>query len=120
MCFRLLLPPFVIIFDIIPRSVGVSENVFSFTPPSLRNYSKFAAEIWRKYQESLFLFGILYFKVNSIFLPDKMFFCGLHKVRIFQGLCNVISWGILYEYQIRIEDIFYGIFPSADPDKPWR
>src|SRR3989344_8874260 len=120
MCFRLLLPPFVIIFDIIPRSVGVSENVFSFTPPSLRNYSKFAAEIWRKDQEILFLFGILYFKVNSIFLPDKMFFCGLHKVRIFQGLCNVISWDILYEYQIRIEDIFYGIFPSADPDKPWR
>ena len=35
-------------FAIIPRSVGVSENVFSFTPPSLRNYSKFAAEIWRK------------------------------------------------------------------------
>ena len=58
MCFRLLLPPFVIIFDIIPRSVGVSENVFSFTPPSLRNYSKFAAEIWRKDQESLFLFGV--------------------------------------------------------------
>ncbi|OGZ23459.1 MAG: hypothetical protein A2981_01235 [Candidatus Nealsonbacteria bacterium RIFCSPLOWO2_01_FULL_38_120] len=53
----------IIIFDIIPRSVGVSENVFSFTPPSLRNYSKFAAEIWRKDQESLFLFGILYFKV---------------------------------------------------------
>ena len=66
MCFRLLLPPFVIIFDIIPRSVGVSENVFSFTPPSLRNYSKFAAEIWRKDQEILFLFGILYFKVNNM------------------------------------------------------
>jgi len=32
--------------------------VFSFTPPSLRNYSKFAAEIWRKDQEILFLFGI--------------------------------------------------------------
>ena len=48
----------IIIFDIIPRSVGVSENLFSFTPPSLRNYSKFAAEIWRKDQEILFLFGI--------------------------------------------------------------
>jgi len=45
-------------FAIIPRSVGVSENVFSFTPPSLRNYSKFAAEIWKKDHEILFLFGI--------------------------------------------------------------
>jgi len=70
MCFRLLLPPFVIIFDIIPRSVGVSENVFSFTPPSLRNYSKFAAEIWRKDQEILFLFGISQF--NRIWIDSEL------------------------------------------------
>ena len=60
----------IIIFDIIPRSVGVSENVFSFTPPSLRNYSKFAAEIWRKDQEILFLFGISQF--NRIWIDSEL------------------------------------------------
>ena len=37
-----------IIYNIIPCSVGVNENALSFTPPSLRNYSKCAAQIWRK------------------------------------------------------------------------
>ncbi|OGZ19826.1 MAG: hypothetical protein A2626_02070 [Candidatus Nealsonbacteria bacterium RIFCSPHIGHO2_01_FULL_38_55] len=60
----------IIIFNIIPRSVGVSENVFSFTPPSLRNYSKFAAEIWRKDQEILFLFGISQF--NRIWIDSEL------------------------------------------------
>ena len=35
-------------FDRIIRSVGINKNVFSFIPPSLRNYSEFVAEIWRK------------------------------------------------------------------------
>ena len=33
-----------IIYHIIACSVGVNENAFSFTPPSLRNYSEFITE----------------------------------------------------------------------------
>ncbi len=57
--------------------------------------------------------------ICNIFLLGKMFFCGFRKARIFPTLCNAILWDILYGYQTRIDDIFCGIFSSADPDKPW-
>ncbi|OGZ20069.1 MAG: hypothetical protein A3F95_01805 [Candidatus Nealsonbacteria bacterium RIFCSPLOWO2_12_FULL_39_31] len=50
----------------------ICYNYEAYAKHTLNNCSKFAAEIWRKAQETLFLFGILQFKFyRAIFLSYK-------------------------------------------------